>query len=55
MTGSCIIRSMNRSVGNEGEDGGLAQRKVEIEARLAEVSADLPDVHLNIAEHYHAR
>jgi hypothetical protein len=33
----------------------LAQRKVEIEARLAEVPADLPDVHPNIAEHYRAK
>jgi site-specific DNA recombinase len=33
----------------------LAQQKVEIEARLAEAPADLPDVHPNIAEHYRAK
>ena len=33
----------------------LEQQKVEIEARLAEAPADLPDIHPNIAEHYRAR
>jgi site-specific DNA recombinase len=33
----------------------LAQQKAEIEARLARVPADLPDVHPNIAEHYRAK
>src|SRR6266702_1510825 len=33
----------------------LVQQKVEIEARLAEAPADLPDVHPNIAEHYRTR
>jgi site-specific DNA recombinase len=33
----------------------LAQQKAEIEARLAEAPADLPDVHPNIAEHYRAK
>jgi len=32
-----------------------AQQKAEIEARLAEAPADLPDVHPNIAEHYRAK
>ena len=31
------------------------QQKAEIEARLAEAPADLPDVHPNIAEHYRAK
>src|SRR5260370_29195293 len=35
--------------------GELAQQKAEIEARLAEAPADLPDVHPNIAEHYRAK
>jgi site-specific DNA recombinase len=35
--------------------GELAQQKGEIEARLAEAPADLPDVHPNIAEHYRAK
>jgi len=35
--------------------GELAQQKVEIEARLAEAPADLPDIHPNIAEHYRAK
>jgi site-specific DNA recombinase len=33
----------------------LAQQKAEIEARLSEAPADMPDVHPNIAEHYRAR
>ena len=33
----------------------LEQQKTEIEARLAEAPADLPDVHPNIAEHYRAK
>jgi site-specific DNA recombinase len=33
----------------------LGQQKAEIEVRLAEVPADLPDVHPNIAEHYRAK
>jgi len=33
----------------------LEQQKAEIEKRLAEVSADMPDVHPNIAEHYRAK
>jgi hypothetical protein len=33
----------------------LVQQKAEIEARLAEAPADLPDVHPNIAEHYRAK
>jgi site-specific DNA recombinase len=32
-----------------------AQQKAEIEARLAEAPADLPDLHPNIAEHYRAK
>jgi hypothetical protein len=35
--------------------GELAQQKAEIETRLAEAPADLPDVHPNIAEHYRAK
>jgi site-specific DNA recombinase len=35
--------------------GELEQQKAEIEARLAEAPADLPDVLPNIAEHYRAR
>jgi site-specific DNA recombinase len=35
--------------------GELDQQKAEIEARLAEAPADLPDVHPNIAEHYRAK
>jgi hypothetical protein len=35
--------------------GELAQQKAEIEARLAEAPAGLPDVHPNIAEHYRAK
>jgi hypothetical protein len=33
----------------------LEQQKAEIEARLAEAPADIPDVHPNIAEHYRAK
>jgi site-specific DNA recombinase len=33
----------------------LEQQKAEIEARLADAPADLPDVHPNIAEHYRAK
>jgi site-specific DNA recombinase len=33
----------------------LDPQKAEIEARLAEAPADLPDVHPNIAEHYRAK
>ncbi|MEO6784181.1 MAG: recombinase zinc beta ribbon domain-containing protein, partial [Bradyrhizobium sp.] len=33
----------------------LMQQKAEIETRLAEVPADLPDVHPNIAEHYRVK
>src|SRR6266481_1078547 len=33
----------------------LVQQKAEIEARLADAPADLPDVHPNIAEHYRAK
>jgi hypothetical protein len=33
----------------------LAQQKAEIEARLSEAPADLPDLHPNIAEHYRAK
>ncbi|WP_291602843.1 hypothetical protein [Bradyrhizobium sp.] len=33
----------------------LMQQKAEIEARLSEAPADLPDVHPNIAEHYRAK
>ena len=33
----------------------LAQQKVEIEARLAEAPADLPDIHPNIADHHRAK
>jgi site-specific DNA recombinase len=33
----------------------LEQQKAEIEARLAEAPADVPDVHPNIAEHYRAK
>ncbi len=33
----------------------LAQQKAEINARLAEAPADLPDIHPNIAEHYRAK
>jgi len=33
----------------------LDHQKAEIEARLAEASADLPDVHPNIAEHYRTK
>ena len=33
----------------------LEQQKAEIEKRLAEAPADLPDVHPNIAEHYRAK
>jgi site-specific DNA recombinase len=33
----------------------LGQQKAEIEVRLAEASADLSDVHPNIAEHYRAK
>jgi hypothetical protein len=33
----------------------LSHQKAEIEARLAEAPADLPDVHPNIAEHYRAK
>jgi hypothetical protein len=33
----------------------LEQQKAEINARLAEAPADLPDVHPNIAEHYRAK
>jgi site-specific DNA recombinase len=33
----------------------LTQQKAEIEKRLAEVPADMPDVHPNIAEHYRAK
>jgi len=33
----------------------LEQQKAEIEARLAEASSDVPDVHPNIAEHYRAK
>jgi len=33
----------------------LEQQKTEIEARLAEAPADLPDLHPNIAEHYRAK
>ena len=33
----------------------LDHQKAEIEARLAEAPADLPDVHPNIAEHYRAK
>jgi hypothetical protein len=32
----------------------LAQQKAEIEARLSEAPADMPDVHPHIAEHYRA-
>jgi len=35
--------------------GELAQQKAEIEARLAEAPAALPDIHPNIAEHYRAK
>jgi len=35
--------------------GELAQQKAEIEARLAEAPADMPDIHPNIAEHYRAK
>src|ERR1700694_177110 len=35
--------------------GELEQQKAEIEARLAEAPADLPDVHPNIAELYRAK
>jgi len=35
--------------------GELAQQKAEIEARLAQAPADMPDVHPNIAEHYRAK
>jgi len=35
--------------------GELAQQKAEIDARLAEAPADLPDIHPNIAEHYRAK
>jgi site-specific DNA recombinase len=33
----------------------LEQQKAEIEKRLEDAPADLPDVHPNIAEHYHAK
>ena len=33
----------------------LEQQKAEIEKRLAESPADMPDVHPNIAEHYRAK
>jgi site-specific DNA recombinase len=33
----------------------LEQQKAEIEARLSEAPADVPDVHPNIAEHYRAK
>jgi len=33
----------------------LEQQKAEIEKRLAEAPADMPDVHPNIAEHYRAK
>ncbi len=33
----------------------LEQQKAEIEKRLAEAPADLPDIHPNIAEHYRAK
>jgi len=33
----------------------LALQKAEINARLAEAQADLPDIHPNIAEHYRAK
>lgn len=33
----------------------LEQQKAEIEERLAEAPADLPDVHPNIAEHYRTK
>src|SRR6266436_9847203 len=33
----------------------LEQQKAEIETRLAEAPADMPDVHPNIAEHYRAK
>ena len=33
----------------------LALQKAEINARLAEAPADLPDIHPNIAEHYRAK
>jgi hypothetical protein len=36
-------------------NGELAQPKIEIEARLAEAPADIPDVHPNIAELYRDR
>ncbi|MDB5605022.1 MAG: recombinase family protein [Bradyrhizobium sp.] len=35
--------------------GELEEQKAEIEARLADAPADLPDVHPNIAEHYRAK
>ena len=35
--------------------GELAQQKADIEARLAEAPAALPDIHPNIAEHYRAK
>lgn len=33
----------------------LEQQEAEIEARLAEAPADVPDMHPNIAEHYRAK
>jgi hypothetical protein len=37
------------------KDSELEQQKAEIEKRLAEAPADVPDVHPNIAEHYRAK
>ena len=55
MTDSCVIRSMNRSAGNEGEDAGAGAAESEVEAGLAEVPVDLPDVHPKYNRPYRAK
>ena len=53
--GPCRNRGDHRQWVRNCKTPELEQQKAEIEARLAQAPADLPDVHPNIAEHYRTK